>query len=241
MIMADAVFMDKGFRNQRESNGLLRLLVCVSVAIHIVIFLHISGLYRSSAMQYIELSMQDLSDRFSRTIPRPVLRPKKIKQPETIKKIRVNPNRIPRIQPTQINPVNTNMSKNLMAQINVPELPSGFNDGGGNYHIGEILDTSTEFTSAKSYFEMVILKIETTKKYPASARAMQKEGRITVSFTLTLQGNVNDVRIVNSCPHTILNQAAIKAVMDAAPFPRPPYRYFKKDISLELNIIFETT
>ena len=38
-----------------------------------------------------------------------------------------------------------------------------------------------------------------------------------------------------------LNAAAIDAVRQAAPFPRPPANLFKGDLALELTIVFELT
>ena len=233
--------MKVSYNGKRKPNRLLQLLICGSVGIHAVIFMHVAGLYESSAIKYIELSLQDLSKPFSRTIPRPVYRPKKISQPEDFKKVQVNPSRIPRIEPTKIDPADNGVSSNLMSQISIPELPSDMGAGSNTYHIGEILDTTDEFATAKSYYEMVILKIESSKKYPESAKAMLKEGRVTVGFILTLQGNIKDIKIIRSCQHVILDQAALQAVRDAAPFSRPPFRFFKKNIPLELNIIFETT
>lgn len=234
------IAMKASYNGKRKPNRLLQILICISIGVHAVIFMHVAGIYQSSAIKYIELSLQDISQPFTRSIPRPVHRPKKMDQPEEFKKIRVNPSRIPRIEPTKIDPGDKAVSRNLMAQISLPDLPNDMGTGSDTYHIGEILDTA-EFTTAKSYYEMVVLKIESSKKYPESAKAMQKEGRVTVGFVLTLQGNVKDIKIIKSCQHAILDQAARKAVKDAAPFPRPPYRFFKRDIPLELNIIFETT
>lgn len=240
--MTDADRSIKAFWNTgRKPNRLLQVLVVLSVGVHVLIYLHVAGLYRSSAIDYIELSMQDLSNSFTRTIPRPVIRPKIEPQPDDIKKIEVIPNRIPQINPSRIDPVDNSVSKDLVAQISAPETPSDLSGGQGAYQIGEILDTASEFTNEQSYYEMVVLKIETSKKYPESAKTAQHEGRITIGFTLTLQGNVRDIRVIKPSPHAVLNQAAERAVREAAPFPRPPFRYFKKDIPFEVNIIFETT
>ena len=226
---------------QEGTNRLFHLLLLVSLGVHAVILLHITGLYRSSAIHYIELSMEDLSDRFSRTIPRPITRPRPVDQPDTAQKIRITPHRVPRIQPVHIEPARAGVSTDLMAPMDAPGLPAGMAPGRDAYQIGEILDTSAEFTTRKSYYEMVMIKIETSKKYPEQAKSLHKEGRITVGFTLTLQGTIRNLRVIKPCVHNILNQAALKAVKDAAPFPRPPYRFFKADIPMELNVIFETT
>jgi len=44
------------YSHEKRPNWLLRGLIGVSLAIHIVIFLHISGLYNSKALSYIELT-----------------------------------------------------------------------------------------------------------------------------------------------------------------------------------------
>lgn len=230
-----------GKTRQQGANRLFHFILLVSLGVHAAILLHITGLYRSSAIHYIELSMEDLSNRFSRTIPRPITRPRQIDQPDTAQKIRVNPHRVPRIQPVAMEPAHAGVTSDLMAPIDAPGLAAGMVPGRDAYQIGEILDTSAKFTTRKSYYEMVMIKIETSKKYPEQAKTMNKEGRITVGFTLTLQGTIRNLRIVKPCVHTILNQAALQAVKDAAPFPRPPYRFFKGDIPMELNVIFETT
>ena len=70
---------------------------------------------------------------------------------------------------------------------------------------------------------------------------MQKEGRVTVEFVITLAGLVKDIRIIEPSRHDLLNSAALKAVRDASPFPKPPKRFFNQDVSLQLKVIFETT
>ncbi len=84
-------------------------------------------------------------------------------------------------------------------------------------------------------------KIERHKKYPDTAKNKQIEGNVTVRFTITPKGSVYRVEIVKSSGHSILDTAALKAVNDADPFPKPPARLFKRDIPLELTIAFEST
>jgi protein TonB len=226
------------FASKPKSNRLLQILIIISVAVHGVLFMHIAGLYRSGIVRYIEVSLEDLSKPFYRNLPRPIRRPQEIEPPKDVQKVIVTPQRIPRIEPAKIDPVDTTASNSCVETIGVPHLAG--NGSGGICSIGEIVG-ATEFSTAKSYYEMVVLKIEARKKYPESAKTSMQEGRVTVGFTLTLQGTVKNVKVVRPCQHTVLNEAAVQAVKDAAPFPRPPYRFFTKDIPMELNIIFETT
>ncbi|OEU79290.1 MAG: hypothetical protein BA865_07200 [Desulfobacterales bacterium S5133MH4] len=98
-----------------------------------------------------------------------------------------------------------------------------------------------EYAMPESYLEMVRLKIERHKKYPDTAKIRQIEGNVTVRFIITFKGSLYGVEIVKSSGHRILDTAAIKAVNDADPFPKPPARFFKEDIPLELTIVFEST
>ena len=59
-----------------SANWLLRGLILISVAIHTVILFHISGIYRSSTLTFIEMSLQNIDRPTARDIPRPRMRPK---------------------------------------------------------------------------------------------------------------------------------------------------------------------
>ena len=100
-------------------------------------------------------------------------------------------------------------------------------------------EVSTEFTSAKDYFEMLNLKIHNAKKYPVSAKEKQIEGRVRVQFILRADGSLSDVSIVKSSRHRNLDNAALKAIEQASPFPRPPAFLFTPPVTLQVSILFE--
>jgi len=58
--------------------------------------------------------------------------------------------------------------------------------------------------------------------YPAIARKMGWEGRVTVSFIIFSDGLTKDLRIMKSSSIEVLDKSAIEAVKDASPFPKPP-------------------
>lgn len=225
---------------KRKPNRLLQGLIFISLAVHFVLFLHISGIYRSKTLTYIELTMQDMSESLTRTIPRPVSRSKTPDQPREVKRVEVK-QRMQPVKPVKIDPIQGDFSEGLMEGISVPEIDSGMAGVEDTYRISDFVGNDVEFGTSQDYLEMVILKIESVKEYPEQAKVMKKEGSVTVGFVVTLQGMVKDVRIIKSCRHDILNNAALKAVNDASPFPKPPLRFFNKEIPLQLNIIFETT
>ena len=98
-----------------------------------------------------------------------------------------------------------------------------------------------EYETAAGYLEMVKLRIEREKKYPEGAKTRQIEGRITVRFVITSDGNIKGVEITKKSRHNVLNQAALAAVKKAAPFQKPPPRFFKGDVALTVTIVFELT
>lgn len=226
-------------KEMKKPNKLLFWLILISIGIHFIFYLHISGLLNSGVFSYIELTMTDVSKPETRSIPRPRPRPKTPEVFQEVKRIQVTQPVMP-VKQIKIDPAN-NYSEGLMEGISVPAVDSSLAGGVGNYSVTDYLGNDVEFGSQKDYMEMVTLRIESVKKYPEQARAMQKEGRVTVQFIIGLSGIVKDIRIIEPCRHDLLNKAALKAVRDASPFPKPPRRFFDRDVPLQLNIIFETT
>lgn len=222
--------------SKRKSNWLLRGLIGVSLAIHIVIFLHISGLYNSKALSYIELTMQNISRPTARAIPRPRHRPKPPK-PRDVKRLKVFQCRMPCFKPIKMESAEKNLPDSLMESISMPDTTSlqiaDWSPG--------TLVASGDYMTAHSYLEMVRLKIERHKKYPDIARVKNIEGRVVVRFVITPDGGIRKVEVAKRSRNRALDLAALRAVQDAAPFPKPPRRLFKGKIPLELTIVFELT
>ena len=222
--------------SKRKPNWLLRGLIGVSLAIHIVIFLHISGIYNSKALSYIELTMQNISKPTARAIPRPRHRPKPPK-PRDVKRLKVFQCRMPCFKPIKMEPAEKNLPDSLMESISMPDTASlqiaDWSPG--------TLVASGDYMTANSYLEMVRLKIERHKKYPDIAKVKNIEGRVVVRFVITPDGGIRKVEVAKRSRNRALDLAALRAVQDAAPFPKPPRRLFKGEIPLELTIVFELT
>lgn len=58
--------------------------------------------------------------------------------------------------------------------------------------------------------------------YPYMARKMGWSGRVTVSFIITTDGSVRDVKILESSGFDLLDRNAADTVRKISPFPRPP-------------------
>jgi protein TonB len=218
---------------KRNPNRLLQALICVSLGIHALLFMHISGIYRSHAVSYIELTLQDVSKPYTRSIPRPRMRLKSPKITD-VKKVKIQKQFIPKLN---IEPVDTRFTNTLMEDISTPDIPDNVGLSIADWNpTGEII-----FATPNDYYEMVRLKIESCKRYPDSARVRHMEGRTKVRFVITQDGQVSSVEIVKGARHGILNTAAMNAVKAAAPFPRPPVNLFKGPLHVEIAIVFELT
>ncbi len=220
--------------SKTKPNWLFRGLVGVSLGIHVVIFMHIAGIYRSNALTYIELTLQDISKPSARSIPRPRHRPK-APQPVNVKRLKVTQRRIPHFKPIKMEPAEKDLPDSLVEGITMLDIPATPGLQMANWSPGELVETSI------SYLEMVRLKIERHKVYPDMARIRQIEGRVTIRFVITPEGGIRAVEIARTSRQKVLDKAALRAVKAAAPFPKPPGRLFEGEIPLELTIVFELT
>ena len=220
--------------SKTKPNWLLRGLVGVSLGIHLVIFLHISGIYNSKALTYIELTLQDMSKPPARSIPRPRHRPK-APQPLDVKRLKVAQRVMPQLKPIKIEPAEKDLPDSLVEGISMPDIPVTPGLNIADWNPGDLVETPS------SYLEMVRLKIERHKAYPDIARVRQIEGLVTIRFVITPKGHVRAAEVVKTSRHKVLDTAALRAVRDAAPFPKPPRRLFKGRVPLEITIVFELT
>ena len=226
----------------REANWLLRTLIIISLAVHTVIFFHVSGIYRSSTLTFIEMSLQNIDRPTARAIPRPRMRPKPPDPKDPVKKIKVVQHHIPRFKPLAMAPMEKNLPDSLVEGISAPDVPQTPGVDASDWVPGpQAHEAAGEFMTAASYLDMVRLKIESRKRYPEAAKARSIEGRVTIRFVLGIDGNVREVAVTKSARNKSLNIAALDAVKRAAPFPRPPSSLFKGELPLELTIVFELT
>jgi len=200
-------------------------MLIVSLVIHFLIFLHIVGIYHSQAMTYIELTLNGISKPAARSIPRPRIRNEKpdltsADQRDFEKSY---------IPVTPVKPAGLNITESLAADIGAPAAPpAGWGFGG-----------APAYTTTGDYFDMVRMKIESNKKYPAEARKNGREGQVVVRFVITMDGYISSLEIVKSANHVDLDQAALEAVRNAAPFPMPPTGLFKDKVRVEIAVLFE--
>ncbi len=225
-----------------EPNWLLRTLIIFSLVVHTGIFIQVSGIYRSSTLSYIEMTLQNIARPVTRDIPRPRPRPKMPAPTDPVKKLNVVQRPLPRFRPLAMTPVESNLPDSLMEGISAPDMPRTPGVDSTDWVPGpQVQETAAEFMTASSYLDMLRMKIESRKRYPETAKARSIEGRVTIRFVLLTDGNVRDLTVTKGARSKALNVAALDAIQRAAPFPRPPGNLFKGDLPLELTIVFELT
>lgn len=82
--------------------------------------------------------------------------------------------------------------------------------------------------------------IQAQQHYPASALEMEREGRVTLTFKLFPNGDINHLRIINSSGTISLDDAAIAAVNQAAPFKKIE-KYLHQPQEYRIDVVFELT
>ena len=222
----------------RKPNWLLRGLIVVSLCIHLLLFLHVSGIYSARALRYIELTLHDVSKPSLRSIPRPRHRPKLLPEQEDIKRLSVTQQLIPQLKPIKMEPPETDLSESLVEAVSVPDIPAMRELDITNWSLA---DAYADYAASYSYLDLVRLRIEREKEYPEVARTQKVEGQVVIRFVITPEGGVRALEVAKASNSPELDNAALRAVRDAAPYPKPPRRIFKGEVPLELTIVFELT
>jgi len=110
-----------------------------------------------------------------------------------------------------------------------------------------VVDSSSELSgkgggtgsSETSYTGSILQKIQEYKYYPMAAKKNKLTGIVNVSFTLLSNGSIkNDIKVLKSSGHEILDSTAIKIIKNSAPFSAFPQSIKEKELSLNVNINF---
>ena len=84
-------------------------------------------------------------------------------------------------------------------------------------------------------------RIESNKTYPPAARDAGIEGSSGIRMTITRDGQLEKVEIVDSSGYEILDRAALQSVRSAAPFPPIPKKIDREKIEMNLYVVFRVT
>lgn len=225
---------------KRGFNRLLAITTGLSLVVHFLLALQLEAVYRSRDLTFIDLTLQDASEPKVRSIPRPRVR---TKAPEVkdVRKVSISERRVPQIR---MDPTENRLEAAVTAdagEVRVPTVPSTAGISGVKVSDWVPPLGVSEYVTKQDYMDMVRLKIESRKKYPESAVARRVEGRVKIRFTLTPEGKVAGVEILQSSGHADLDRAASWAVTAAAPFPPAPANLFAGNLVMEVTLVFQLT
>lgn len=93
-------------------------------------------------------------------------------------------------------------------------------------------------TITMRYTDMIRQRIQEALVYPASARKDGIEGQAFVKFTIDKYGNVLSVMLVHSSGYSLLDDASLKAIYHASPFPHIPDSLGKERMTFVQGLTF---
>ena len=106
----------------------------------------------------------------------------------------------------------------------VSQRPQPRQTASGNFDTGNQPGTLSggQQGNLVTYYRSVEAHLGKFHIYPNSARQRRQEGRVSVSFTINIDGKLTDARIVDGSEHGTLNRAALQTVKRASPVPKIP-------------------
>ncbi|MFA6011725.1 MAG: energy transducer TonB [Desulfobacteraceae bacterium] len=243
----------KSICSGNRASRVLMIAMGLSLGMHLAVFKVFSTTFMFNPVAVTELEFQPAPEPPARNIPRPRAMPKVISNAYTLKD---NPTEVintstppetikpERVQASQLAPGSYGISTTDAASgIEIPliaALPGSRPGRGGTSSLsGSPFAGNAGGFDNQSYYKMIRMAIERHKEYPDTARSRHIEGRVVIRFILKKDGHVQELRIAKSSRNTKLDQAALKAVQKAAPFPQPPVSLSNKDLPFEIAINFE--
>ncbi len=175
-------------------------------------------------------------------VPKPAVKPPEqkpkprtiTKQPEAIKveettntkTIETTPDTAQK-ESTEVSETNT---KEETGSINTPAAD--------NTHSG---GQKTDASALQAYLAAIRARIAKAKRYPMMAERRRIQGEVVVSFRLSFDGRLlGEPQVSESSGSSLLDGAAVRAVMRAAPFPRfpgPADDMLTEPLSVELDFV----
>lgn len=101
---------------------------------------------------------------------------------------------------------------------------------------GEAIPLDTDNLKFFSYFKTIKKQIARVRSYPEAAKEHFLKGKASVQFTLLKDGSVEDIKILKSTGHNILDENAMRTIKTAAPFNPFPKRIEMSKISVVADL-----
>jgi len=104
-----------------------------------------------------------------------------------------------------------------------------------------VVDINTRDDRFFSYLRHLKVKIQGVWVYPSAAARSGIGGSLTVEFSIARNGQLLGVNLLDSSGHTILDESAMRAIKDAAPYFPFPERMRAKRLRIKANFIYVTS
>lgn len=112
------------------------------------------------------------------------------------------------------------------------------NDGSEDFFDDEPISLNTQKSEYISYFTRIKHQIERVWVYPTAAATRGINGKLTLRFQISKDGNLMGVRLTDKSGSDILDLAAIKAVKGAAPYYPFPEHIKREKLSILATFIY---
>lgn len=137
----------------------------------------------------------------------------------------------------------SNVSGDKVMSDRTMELPGNRESREISKEIEEQNNRKTAAPQAQDQFDQylgsIIAKIRAAAVYPQQARRRKWEGTVTVELQIEPSGKVRKMTIVDAAPYDLLNDAALKAIKRAQPFPSFDQANTAELLTVKIPIQFE--
>jgi len=99
-----------------------------------------------------------------------------------------------------------------------------------------VVSPATKELIKNAYLLKVKRKIEQNKIYPKRAKRLRQEGKVRVSFLITKNGNIRNIKIVGKSSYKRLNNASLELLKKIARFEAIPKELGKNTWTIEVPI-----
>ena len=130
---------------------------------------------------------------------------------------------------------NTNDETEEPAETDENDSGSTADSGLESEVASDMQKTGAQIKAEESYKAYALKRIASKKNYPLKARATGLEGSVKLHVVIGSGGELELAEITQPCQHELLNEAALLAVKNSAPFKKKPDTMER----LELNFFME--
>jgi TonB family protein len=159
--------------------------------------------------------------------------------PTPISQIEITPTKeVESLQSKPIDPIYSRLQKFSMKKENSTQKTSPKKTDKKNPKEATMAQTSSPSAGLfndTSYALEVARHISKYKFYPLSARHRHETGELLALITLDAQGRLIAQKIEQSSGSSLLDDAALKAITLASPYPPPPNNQSRKTLKIPLN------